>query len=354
MVKYFITGGCGFFGRHMVRCLLRHAPEVTEIVAYDVTVIPAMEFWSPRLKLVRGSVNDAAAVTKAMMGADVVIHAASIVDVWYRVPDEEIYRVNVNGTSTVLSCCVPCGVKVFVNTSSMEVVGPNNRGGPFIRGNEKTPYQIVHEHIYPLSKAKAEQLVSHYTGVSVKGGKTLRTCSLRPTGIYGEECDLLAKFYSDSVAAGNVSYGGSPDGSEHGRVYAGNVAWMHLQASRALMGPKWEQVNGQAFFCYDDSPYLSYDDFNAQLFEDCDFTRVKVPYAVMKPIAVMNDIKRKVAAAFGKTWAPILNSYTLSVARTSFTVKTNKAYKAFAYAPLYTWSQSKANTKLWIKSLRKN
>ncbi|AZY88454.1 3-beta-hydroxy-delta-5-C27 steroid oxidoreductase-like protein [Lumpfish ranavirus] len=355
MVKYVVIGGCGFLGSHIVKCILKYAPEVTEVVAFDINICPVMQMWSPKLKVVKGDIMDVMALTKAVDGADVVIHTAGIVDVWYRNTDDEIYRVNVSGTRNVLRCCINAGVRVLVNTSSMEVVGPNTTSGVFVRGGERTPYNTVHDHVYPLSKDRAEKLVKRYTGVAAAPGMpALKTCSLRPTGIYGEGCDLLEKFFHNAVNTGNVVYGGSPPDSEHGRVYVGNVAWMHLLAARVLLagGESAHKVNGEAFFCYDDSPYMSYDAFNAELFEDRGFGYVYVPYWVMKPMAVYNDLKRKFLGCFGVKRSHILNSYTLALARTSFTVKTSKASRMFGYIPLYEWSEAKRRTKAWISTLK--
>lgn len=57
--------------------------------------------------------------------------------------------------------------------------------------------------------------------VQVKGGKCLYTCSLRPTGIYGEGHELIKDFYKQGVQRGGLIIGGVPENSEHGRVYAG-------------------------------------------------------------------------------------------------------------------------------------
>lgn len=55
----------------------------------------------------------------------------------------------------------------------------------------------------------------------MKGGKCLYTCSLRPTGIYGEGHELIKDFYKLGVQRGGLIIGGVPDHTEHGRVYAG-------------------------------------------------------------------------------------------------------------------------------------
>lgn len=59
--------------------------------------------------------------------------------------------------------------------------------------------------------------------IQVKGGKRLYTCSLRPTGIYGEWHQLMKDFYKQGVQRGGLIVGGIPDHVEHGRVYAGKI-----------------------------------------------------------------------------------------------------------------------------------
>lgn len=69
--------------------------------------------------------------------------------------------------------------------------------------------------------------------VQVKGGKCLNTCSLRPTGIYGEGHELMLDFYKQGLERGGLIIGGVPEDSEHGRVYAGkNTSFFTWQLSR--------------------------------------------------------------------------------------------------------------------------
>lgn len=57
--------------------------------------------------------------------------------------------------------------------------------------------------------------------VQLKGGSYLHTCSLRPTGIYGEQHQLMKDFYEMGVRTGGWVIQGIPRDTEHGRVYAG-------------------------------------------------------------------------------------------------------------------------------------
>ncbi|XP_013880456.1 3 beta-hydroxysteroid dehydrogenase type 7 [Austrofundulus limnaeus] len=346
---YLITGGCGFLGSHLLRVLLEKEEELVEVRVFDKHVdlgLNGLSTERTKVVVIRGDITDYSSVLEAVRGADVVIHAASLVDVWHKVPEDLIYSVNVTGTENVINACVECGVQRLVYTSSMEVIGPNVNGDHFKRGNEDTPYLVKHNMAYPKSKSKAEKLVLEANGIEVKGGKSLHTCSLRPTGIYGEGHMLIKDFYKQAVARGGLVIGGVPDHIEHGRVYAGNVAWMHVLAARALRDEP-QRVGGEAFFCYDESPYKSYEDFNMSLLSAFSFRRVCMPAAVLWFLAVVNDLLRWVLSpVYNHT--PLLNRYTLAVASTTFTVQTDKAQRYFQYRPLYSWDQCLARTQKWI------
>ncbi|XP_074427665.1 3 beta-hydroxysteroid dehydrogenase type 7-like isoform X2 [Larus michahellis] len=234
-----VTGGCGFLGSHLVQLLLEQEPRLRELRVFDLRIDPRVLPPDPegRLRLVQGDVGDAGAVGRVLAGAHVVFHAAAIVDVWGRVSSEAIARVNVQGTRNVLWGCRAGGVRCLLYTSSMEVVGPNTRGDPFLRdpwpltpdpgparrGHEDTPYPTRHSQPYPRSKAQAERMVLEANGAPVAGGGRLVTVALRPTGVYGERHPLLAQFYRRGRAAGGWLPRTLPPHAEHGRVYAASA-----------------------------------------------------------------------------------------------------------------------------------
>ncbi|XP_073349889.1 3 beta-hydroxysteroid dehydrogenase type 7 [Pagrus major] len=346
---YLITGGSGFLGRHLLRVLLEKEDKLAEVRVFDKHPDHSLnEHSTERTKVVviQGDITDYSSVLEASRGADVVIHTASLVDVWYRIPENLIYSVNVTGTENVINACVECGIQSLVYTSSMEVIGPNMNREPFIRGNEDTPYNVKHVMAYPTSKRKAEKIVIEANGKKVKGGKCLYTCSLRPTGIYGEGHELMLDFYKQGLQRGGLIIGGVPEKSEHGRVYAGNVAWMHLLAARALR-ERPQTVGGEAFFCYDDSPYKNYEDFNMVFLSKFNFRRIRIPALFLWFLAMFNDLLRWILSPICN-YTPLLNRFTLAVASTSFTVRTDKAQRHFQYQPLYDWDQCKARTQKWV------
>ncbi|OCT59036.1 3 beta-hydroxysteroid dehydrogenase type 7 [Xenopus laevis] len=353
---YVVTGGCGFLGSHLVRMLLEHEKNISEIRVFDLHLDESLRTLSNdrvKVRLISGDISRLEDVREALRGSHLVIHTASLVDVWGRVPASKITEVNVTGTMNVLQACKEEEVQYLVYTSSMEVVGPNIHGDHFYRGNEDTEYRIYHKEPYPLSKAKAEKLVLEANGAKIKGGKLLYTCSLRPTGIYGEGHELMKQFHRQGLRTGRCVFRAIPPAIEHGRVYVGNVAWMHLLAARQLqIHPS--TLGGQVYFCYDSSPYKSYEDFNMEFLSACGFkiigSRPLVPYFLLYLLALLNALMQWVLHGFF-TYAPILNPYTLAVASTTFTVQTDKAEKHFGYQPLYAWEEAKKRTITWVKSL---
>ncbi len=131
-------------------------------------------------------------------------------------------------------------------------------------------------------------------------------------------------------------------------VFLGNVAWMHVLAARALREQP-QSVGGEAFFCYDDSPYKSYEDFNMTILSAFNFRRVRMPSAVLWFLAMFNDFLRWIVSPVCN-FTPLLNRYTLAVACTSFTVRTDKALRHFQYRPLYDWDQCLARTQKWVNT----
>ncbi|XP_036166054.1 3 beta-hydroxysteroid dehydrogenase type 7 isoform X3 [Myotis myotis] len=353
---YLVTGGCGFLGEHVVRMLLQQEPRLRELRIFDLHLGPWLEELKTgpvQVTAIQGDVTQAHEVAAAVAGAHVVIHTAGLVDVFGKASPETIHEVNVQGTKNVIEACVQTGTQFLVYTSSMEVVGPNIKGHPFYRGNEDTPYEAVHRHPYPSSKARAEQLVLEANGRKVRGGLPLVTCALRPTGIYGEGHQIMRDIYYQGLRLGGRLFRAIPASVEHGRVYVGNVAWMHVLVARELQ-QRPALMGGQVYFCYDKSPYKSYEDFNMEFLGPCGLrlvgTRPLLPYWLLMLLAALNALLQWLLRPL-LLYAPLLNPYTLAMANTTFTVSTNKAQRHFGYEPLFSWEESRTRTIRWMQAM---
>lgn len=119
-MEYFVTGGTGFIGTHLVEQLLADG--------HDVTVLSrsrANAAHLPRdVTVVEGDVTEKASMREAMDGVDGVFHVAA----WYflgpgRENAELAYRVNVRGTHNVFELMDELSVPRGVYTSTAAITG---------------------------------------------------------------------------------------------------------------------------------------------------------------------------------------------------------------------------------------
>lgn len=121
----FITGGAGFIANTLIRKYIDH----NNIVAYDNfhrdTLSASGLLDHPNLTVVKGDVLDAEFLTKSMVGADVVIHAAGIAGIDTVIIDPvKTMRVNMIGTANALEAAKINQVKDrFIDFSTSEVFG---------------------------------------------------------------------------------------------------------------------------------------------------------------------------------------------------------------------------------------
>jgi UDP-glucose 4-epimerase len=159
-LRYFVTGCAGFIGSHVVDRLLQHGHDV---VGYDNFSTGQPEFLGeaqrvPRFSLVRGDALDGAGLTKAMDGADIVLHLAANADVRFGTehPSKDLEH-NTIATFNVLEAMRANDVRRIVFASSGSIYGepvlfPTPEDAPF-------PIQTS---LYGASKLAAEGLIQAY------------------------------------------------------------------------------------------------------------------------------------------------------------------------------------------------
>ena len=142
-MKILITGGVGFIGSHIVEAFQGRA----EILVFD-------NLRSGRLsnlagldhQFISGDIEDAAALSGALSGADYVFHLAALVSVPESMAKrEECVRINALGTLNVLRAAAEAGAKKLVLASSAAVYG-NSPASPkceSMRPEPLSPYAVT-------------------------------------------------------------------------------------------------------------------------------------------------------------------------------------------------------------------
>jgi dihydroflavonol-4-reductase len=148
-----LTGGSGFVGSAIARALLQAGYSVRALVR---ATSPRNNLAGLDLEMVDGDICDPAAVTRAMRGAQYVVHAAADYRLW--APDREaLVRTNVEGTRTVMEAAFAQGVTRTVYTSSVATLKPRHDGSSANEGDGLAVDEAIGA--YKRSKVAAERVV---------------------------------------------------------------------------------------------------------------------------------------------------------------------------------------------------
>nr|XP_006004682.1 PREDICTED: putative short-chain dehydrogenase/reductase family 42E member 2 [Latimeria chalumnae] len=182
-MKALVTGGGGYFG-YSLGCAL--AQSGISVILLDVHKLK----WAIPHGVIffQSDVRDREALYKACAGVDCIFHAASYgMSGPEQLQKGQIESINVGGTKAVIDVCIQRNISRLIYTSTVNVVFG---GKPIEQGDEDSvPYVPLDKHVdhYSRTKAIADQMVLAANGTPLKGGNKLRTCVLRPPGIYGPE-----------------------------------------------------------------------------------------------------------------------------------------------------------------------
>lgn len=179
--RIFITGGAGFIANVLIKRLI----ENNEIVAYDNfhrdTLSESGYLNHPNLKVIKGDVLDKESLTKAMKGANIVVHAAGIAGIdTVIINPVKTMEVNMIGTANALKAAHENKVNDrFIDFSTSEIFGSmaykSTEESNTVAGSAGEARWV-----YAVSKLAGEHLTHAY----FKQYK-LPTVTVRPFNVYG-------------------------------------------------------------------------------------------------------------------------------------------------------------------------
>ncbi|KAM3608416.1 uncharacterized protein V6R79_024755 [Siganus canaliculatus] len=353
-----VTGACGFLGKRLVRLLLEEE-EMTEIRLLDKhvpsTLLDSLKDCrgNTLLSVYEGDIRDEEFARKSCSGASLVFHMASIIDVYDAVEYDEIYGINVRGTQLLLEACIQENVLSFIYTSSVEVMGPNTKGEPIVNGSEDTVYECDLKFNYSKTKKEAEHRTLMAHNELLPNGGRLATCALRPMYIYGEGCRFLLYHMGDGIRNRDVLLRMSLPEALVNPVYVGNVAVAHLQAARGLKDPqKRNIIGGKFYFISDDTPHVSYSDFNHVVMSPLGFhirDRLMLPLRLFYIFCFLMESVCMMLKPFIRIHPP-LSRQLLTMLNTPFSFSYQKAQTDLGYVPRHSWEEARKRTVEWLAS----
>jgi nucleoside-diphosphate-sugar epimerase len=183
-MKILITGATGAVGPLVVKAF--------HDAGYSICTLsidpPPVSIWPDDVKTLIGDVTDANAVEAAMQGIDSVIHLAALLHVVNPslAQQEKYERINVRGTSAVVTKAIQAGVRRIVLFSTISVYGQSD--GRIL--SEDTPPHP--DSFYSRTKLAAEKIVLEAKGADgEKIGTVLRLGAVYGSRIKGNYRQLL-------------------------------------------------------------------------------------------------------------------------------------------------------------------
>ncbi len=242
-----LTGATGWFGRGYLASVARGDSDETGPVGRDGVMrvlvarpedVTAVQEVAPKAEIHVGDVADPAVVGRLFHGARAasVVHAAAVIHP-ARYADFE--RVNVVGTTNVLSAAAREGVRRVVHISSNSPFGTNPRSDDLFRQHEPfNPYLG-----YGQSKMRGESaaLGAHRAG-------RVETVVVRPPWFYGPWQPLRQTTFFTLVRKGRFPLIGEGR-NRRSMVYVENLV------QGVALAERHPAAAGQAFWVADSEPY---------------------------------------------------------------------------------------------------
>ena len=159
-----VTGGTGLIGTHLLFELAAAGQKVRALkrpTSNLDTVRSVFEHYSPdsdsiwsSIEWVDGDINDLASLEDAIEGIDQVYHSAAIVS-FDNKQHKKLMKINVEGTSNVMNCCIDAGVQKICYVSSTSAIGKHKQST--IHSEDEAWNREVDDSAYAISKFLAER-----------------------------------------------------------------------------------------------------------------------------------------------------------------------------------------------------
>jgi nucleoside-diphosphate-sugar epimerase len=306
----FVTGGSGFIGTALIRCLVAGGGSVRALARSDASAAAVAELGA---EPARGDLEDVAAMTAAADGCDVAFHLAAEVAEWG--PIENFRRTNVEGTRNALEATSAAAVGRFVHCGTEAAV---LAGEPLVNADETAPLRPDSAAPYSATKAEAERLVRD----AARDG--FETVVVRPRLVWGPEDRTVLPRIAAATEAGRFAWIGGGNHLTSTTHIDNTIEGLLLAAERG--------GSGQAYFVTDGPP-VAFREFISDLLRTRDIeppTR-SIPPALARILTDAGELAWRVLPLGG---APPLTRFGLWFASQECTLDDSKARRELGYAPV--------------------
>jgi nucleoside-diphosphate-sugar epimerase len=239
-----VTGAPGWLGTPLVESLAKGArfrnitttPRKVRCVVAPTADASPLERLGPNVEVVRADIRDARALLGVCAGATTVFHVAGVIHP-RRV--QELYEINVAGTSNMLASATTARAKRFILVSSNAPAGLNDTPGRLMTEDDPPrPYLN-----YGLSKLQAEWLVND----AHRAGRIEGTIA-RPCWFYGPNQPARQSTFFRMIKRGKPVVLGRGDNLR-------SMSYIDNTLQGLLLLERVEKAAGRTYWLTDRRPY---------------------------------------------------------------------------------------------------
>ncbi len=320
-----VTGATGFIGGRVatrlakdglsVRCLVRTTSDTSTLRKLDV-------------ELAVGDLTNASTVAGAAEGCRFVVHCGALVSDWATI--DEIRRINVVGTRSVIEAAAAAGVERLVHISTTDVYG--HPGG---HGVEESHPQTRFGNWYAATKRAAE--------AEVRRGPVTHVI-LRPATVYGPGSEDVVGEMARAMRARQMLL------IDRGRANAG-LSYVENVVDATVLALSSPRALGQAFNVTDGLD-VTWDRFLGDLAEGLGFPppRLSVPYGAAYALGfALEHGYRAVRGITGLRTRPLLSRQAVQVLGRSQDFSNRKAREELGWEPRVTYAAGLEATLAWLR-----
>ena len=230
--KVLVTGGAGFIGSNLAEELIRQGARVSIIDDLSTGFRENLEDIKGDFEFVEGDINDDAALSEAIEGAEIIFHEAALPSVPRSVEDPaETHRVCVDGTFALLNKAKNAGVKRFIYAASSSAYG-----------DQPVLPKVETMRPDPLSPYAVAKLTGEFYCRAFNNVYGLETISLRYFNVFGPRQNPASMYsgvisrFIDALLTGKapVIYGDGEQSRDF--TYISNVVNANIKAAQTNVG----------------------------------------------------------------------------------------------------------------------
>ncbi|HEV2971245.1 MAG TPA: SDR family oxidoreductase [Pirellulales bacterium] len=184
MRKVLVTGGAGFIGSHVVDALVRRGDQVRVLDNLSTGNLANLAEVRGRIEFIEADLNDAAAVARAVEGADCIFHEAALASVPRSVERPlETHAACVTGTLVLLDAARKAGVRRLVYAASSSAYG-----------NQPAASKRESDLPMPISPYGAAKVAAEYYCQAFAAMEEIETVALRYFNVFGPRQDPNSEY----------------------------------------------------------------------------------------------------------------------------------------------------------------